>query len=42
MSAKRAKSELSSVKLDGDKYVALLTKLVGEAESLQNNPAQGL
>jgi acetylornithine deacetylase len=42
MSAKRAKSELSSLRLDETRYVELLTKLIGEAESLQNNPAQGL
>ncbi|KAL1515102.1 hypothetical protein AB1Y20_004165 [Prymnesium parvum] len=30
------------LQLDPQRYVALLSKLVGEAEKLQNNPAQGL
>lgn len=42
MAAKKAKTELGALALDESRYVALLTKLVGEAESLQNNPAQDL
>ena len=36
------KSELGGLKLDAERYIALLGKLIGEAESVQNNPAQGL
>ena len=32
--AKKAKTELGALALDESRYVALLTKLVGEAESL--------
>lgn len=42
MSNKKSKTELSGLKLDSEQYVSLLGKLIGEAESLQNNPAQGL
>jgi len=41
-SAKRQKSELSALRLDEPRYLKLLTKLVGVAETLQNNPSQGL
>ena len=40
--SKKPKSELSGLKLDKERYVALLTKLMAESEGLQNNPAQGL
>ena len=33
---------LAGLKLDTKRYVPLLTKLMAESESLQNNPAQGL
>eukprot|EP00322_Chrysochromulina_rotalis_P014299 CAMPEP_0115855460 /NCGR_PEP_ID=MMETSP0287-20121206/14552_1 /TAXON_ID=412157 /ORGANISM="Chrysochromulina rotalis, Strain UIO044" /LENGTH=439 /DNA_ID=CAMNT_0003309611 /DNA_START=4 /DNA_END=1323 /DNA_ORIENTATION=+ len=39
---KTSEALLSTLDLDADRYVALLSKLVGEAEKLQNNPAQGL
>ena len=42
MAPKKAKSVLSGLKLDAKRYVPLLTKLMAESESLQNNPAQGL
>ena len=38
MAAKKAKTELGALALDESRYVALPTKLAGEAESLQNNP----
>lgn len=31
---------LAELELDGDKFVALLGKLIGEAKSLQNNPPE--
>jgi len=36
------KSVLAHLSLNADRYVALLGKLMGESERLQNNPAQGL
>ena len=42
MSSKRAKTALDALTFDGERYVALLAKLVGEAERLQNSPPQGL
>ena len=35
-------SAVKNLSLNEDRFVALLTKLVGESERLQNNPAQGL
>ena len=32
--------ELSSVKIDEDRFVQLLTKLIDNVSSLQNNPSQ--
>ncbi len=31
-----------SISLNDERFISLLTKLVGESERLQNNPAQGL
>ena len=33
-----AAADLSSWRLDKERYVALLEKLIGETESLQDNP----
>ena len=41
-SSKKAKTTLDALTFDGERYVALLAKLVGEAEKLQNSPPQGL
>lgn len=41
--AKTAKSSLlEALDFDAERYVALLGRLMGESEKLQNNPAQGL
>mmetsp|Transcript_24142 Transcript_24142/g.31531 ORF Transcript_24142/g.31531 Transcript_24142/m.31531 type:complete len:459 (-) Transcript_24142:295-1671(-) len=37
-----SEASLSSLQLDEDRYIHLLSKLIGESEHLQNNPAQGL
>ena len=42
MAPKKAKTELSSVAMDKDRYLTLLGKLLGESESLQNDPPNGL
>ena len=42
MSAKKAKTGLTGLAMDKDRYLALLGKLIGEAESLQNDPPNGL
>ena len=34
--------ELAGLTMDPDEYVALMTKLIGESEHVQNNPKQGL
>ena len=41
-SNKAAKTGLSAVTFDRKRYVELLTKIVGKAETLQNSPPQGL
>ena len=33
---------VKGLELDGDEYIALMTKLIGEARHVQNNPRQGL
>lgn len=35
-------STLAGIELNEERFLALLTKLIGEAQHLQNNPAQGL
>lgn len=35
-------SELNTIELNVERYIELLSKMIGEAEHLQNNPAQGL
>jgi acetylornithine deacetylase len=40
MGVKSPKELLQDLELDGDKYVALLGKLIGEAKFLQNNPPE--
>jgi len=45
MASKKQKTDvdaLASLRLDEERYIALLEKLIGQVESLQNNPAQGL
>ena len=42
MAPKRAKTELSSITFDADRYVKVLGSIMGESEKLQNSPPQGL
>ena len=42
MAPKKAKTSLSTLEFDSERYVSLLSKLVGEAEKLQNDPPNGL
>lgn len=37
-----AAEELTAARMDSTRFVTLLRKLIGEAEHLQNSPAQGL
>jgi hypothetical protein len=38
---RRMSSILAGIELNEERFLALLTKLIGESQHLQNNPAQG-